>query len=122
MYPCKRSVKSAKDVYLQRVFEVLIIVANTDISVECVTTMANQRRLRTVLEMQGGNAGIVILNDFNSLRRTTVCGLHAITLLGIDVLWVVSRVWAGGEVLVAVCDQRGEGVNGMGRLNHWHLI
>lgn len=51
-----------------------------------------------------------------------MCGLHAFTLLGVDVLWVVSRVWAGGEVLVAVCDQRGEGVNGMGRLNHRHLI
>lgn len=62
---------------------------------------------------------------FNSLQWTTVaylCGLHSFTLLGIDVLWVVSRVWAGGEVLVTVCDQRGEGVNGMGRLNHRHLI
>jgi len=67
----------------------------------------------------------VILDDFNSLQWTTVaylCGLYAFTLLGVDVLWVVSRVWAGGEVLVTVCDQRGEGVNGMGRLNHRHLI
>lgn len=34
----------------------------------------------------------------------------------------MSRVWAGVEVLVAVCDQRGEGVNSMRRLDHRHLI
>ena len=40
----------------------------------------------------------------------------------VDILGVVSGVGPGGKVLVAVRDQRGEGMHGVGRLDHWNLV
>lgn len=51
-----------------------------------------------------------------------VLGQNELTLFGADVRGDVRRVRPWGKVLIAVGDKRGEGVNRMRRLYHWHLV
>lgn len=52
----------------------------------------------------------------------SLSGRDGLTLFGADVGGDVRRVRPRGKVLIAVGDKRGEGVNRMRRLYHWHLV
>lgn len=54
--------------------------------------------------------------------QSVLCHALVSTLLVAGILGVMARVRSRGEVLVAVRDQRGEWVDGVGRLHHGDFV
>lgn len=55
-------------------------------------------------------------------RPSVLCHALVSTLLVAGILGMMARVRSRGEVLVAVRDQRGEWVDGVGRLHHGDFV
>lgn len=87
-------------------------------------------------ELPSLEAGMHIWNSPSKILRIKPCRQHGgqwdcsaslpgwdrLTLFGADVGGDVRWVRPRGKVLIAVGDKRGEGVNRMRRLYHWHLV